>query len=325
MEKNSSINYNDRSSGSLIDRMMVEPELEQVDVIMETLDAVNLLEKGLYSVYREIPVRKLIVCDGGSKDGTIEILKKFPRVQLHVRPDIKTSGKTVDFLLSLVETEWFVFIDGEIELSPGWYDEMCKHKSSYDVLENSRRIDAYHFYRERKDKLEPDSRPLNFCHLIRKSAVQNFHCDDDYIWRAIDIFFRQVVENSGNKYGKISTTSHLHHDTERVQYDSDKEKKFGKFVYTKPKYVIIDEKKFKLMLDKAAKEAVKYLDPDTVITRKAKWFDGLVSRLDRKWVKKNGPKWLKRYDHGSSKVFAIKKLIYKNFLASGKAKKILRK
>ena len=77
MEKNSSINYIDRSSGSLIDRMMVEPELEQVDVIMETLDAVNLLEKGLYSVYREIPVRKLIVCDGGSKDGTIEILKKF--------------------------------------------------------------------------------------------------------------------------------------------------------------------------------------------------------------------------------------------------------
>ncbi len=312
------MNYIDRPSGSLIDRTVVEPELEQIDVIMATLDAANFLEKGLYSVYREIPVRKLIVCDGGSKDGTIEILKKYPRVQLHVRPDIRTTGKTVEFLLSLVETEWFSFIDGETELSPRWYDEMCKHKIAYDVLENSRRTNAYHFYRERKEKLEPDSRPLDFCHLIRKSAVKNFHCEDDYLQRAADIFFRQVVENSGYKYGKISTTSHLHHDTEKVQYESDKEKKFGKFVYNKPQYVIIDEQKFKLMLDKAAKEAVKYLDPDTVITRKAKWLDGLVSRLDRKWVKKNGPKWLKRYDHGSSKVFAIKKFIYKNFLASRK-------
>src|SRR5579872_6294788 len=103
---------------------------------MATLDAEHFLEKCLYTVYKEIPVRKLFVCDGGSDDETIEILKKFPRVELHIRPDIKTGGKIVEFLLSLVETNWCAFVDSDLELFPGWYDEMIKHKNEFDILEN---------------------------------------------------------------------------------------------------------------------------------------------------------------------------------------------
>ena len=315
------LNYIDRPTGSLIDRMIVEPKLEPVEVIMMTLDAVNFLEKGLYSVYREIPVRRLIICDGGSKDGTIEILKKYPRVELHVRPDIRTTGKTLEFLLSLVKTEWFVYIDGETELASKWYDEMCKHKITYDVIENSRRTNAYHFYRELKHKLDPDVRAYSNCHLVRKSAIQDFHCDDDYLWRAVDIFFRQVVENSHHKYGKISTTNHIHHDTERIPQESDEEKRFAKFVYQEPKFVIIDEKKFNRMKKNAAKEAVKYLDPEHPVVKKYRGFDNFVRNLDRKWVLENGSVWIKRYDRARSIRWSIKNFIYRHLIAPRKAKK----
>ena len=67
----------------------LEKEMESVDVILPTLDAGNFLESCLYTVFKEIPVNNLIVCDGGSKDNTIEILKNFPRV------GIKNWGKNI--------------------------------------------------------------------------------------------------------------------------------------------------------------------------------------------------------------------------------------
>ncbi len=109
----------ERNLGSFLDRMKNEPNLEPIDVIMPTLDAEVFLEKCLYSVYKEIPVRKLFVCDGGSKDQTIEILKKFPRVESFVKSDIRTTGKVMEFLMSLVETNWFVQIDSDIVLTYG--------------------------------------------------------------------------------------------------------------------------------------------------------------------------------------------------------------
>ncbi len=69
--------YIDKPSGIFVDKKIEEPNSEPIDVVMATLDSEVFLEKSLYSVYKEIPVRKLFVCDGGSKDSTVEILKNF--------------------------------------------------------------------------------------------------------------------------------------------------------------------------------------------------------------------------------------------------------
>ncbi|MGH9878812.1 MAG: glycosyltransferase family A protein, partial [Nitrososphaerales archaeon] len=63
--------YIDNSSLCFSDRSKVEPNLDPIDVVMLTLDAENFLERSLNTVYREIPVRRLLICDGGSKDETI--------------------------------------------------------------------------------------------------------------------------------------------------------------------------------------------------------------------------------------------------------------
>ncbi len=313
--------YIDAPSGCFVDRRLNEPNLKPVDVGILTLDADAFLEKSLYTFYREIPIRKLFVCDGGSKDKTLEILENFPRVVLHYKPEIRTTGKAMEFLFSIIETEWFVFIDADIELMHGWYDEMCKNQTRYGVLENSRRILAYHFYREDKNKLMENSRSLDMCHLIKKDAVKGFHCDDDYMWRVTDYLLRQVAESSGYKYGKIDMTVHIHNETERIPYESDNEKNFYKVIWKEPEWIVLNKKKAKLNEINRAKAIVKYLDPDSTLIRGDKGFDTAIRLLDRKWIAQNGPKWLERHKRATSISFVIKNFIYRHLIQSGKNRK----
>lgn len=312
------MHFIDKPSGCFCDRKELEPALEPIDVIMMTLDAEHFLEKSLYSVYREIPVNRLIVCDGGSKAKTTEILKNFPRVELHIRPDIKSGGKSLEFLFSQTKTEWFVLVDADIELSRGWYDEMHNHKSEYDVLENSKVVLAYHKYVEYPKKLEQHTRAETQCHLLRKSAIQNFHCDDDYMWRHTDFLLRQVVEKSGHKYGKVSTTTHVHNETERIPYGSATDKSYQKIIIEEPKYIIIDKKKSKLKNIQISKGVIKYLDPNFPLVKNYLGFDFIIRDLDRKWIEKNGPKWLPRYDKAKSLSFSIKYFLYRHIVSKNK-------
>lgn len=312
------MNHIDEPLGCFLDRAKEDSRLESIDVIMLTLDAENFLEKSLYTAFREIPVNRLIICDGGSKDKTLEILKKFPRVELHVKPDLKTTGKALEYLISLTQTEWFVLVDSDIELGKGWYDEMKKYQSKYDVIENSKALLGYHFYREDTEKLEENSRAQDQCHLIKKEAMKNYHCDDDFMWRFTDYLIRHVSENAGYKYGKASSTYHIHHETERIPYSSDSEKNFSKIVFNEPKVIITDKEKARLYDIKHAKAVVKYLDPNHITVKKKVSFDDLIKILDRKWIEENGPKWLERYDKGSSMYLGIKRFINKKLLKKSK-------
>ena len=109
----------DKPAGCFCDRSVSDPKLEPIDVIMMTLDAENFLEKSLYTVYREIPVKRLIVCDGGSNDSTIKILENFPRTEIHIKSEFKTGAKSLEFLiiesdnceyLKLEDTKFELFI-----------------------------------------------------------------------------------------------------------------------------------------------------------------------------------------------------------------------
>lgn len=310
--------YVDKPSGCFFDRKTQDPNQEPVDVIMLTLDAGHFLEKCLYSIYREVPVRKLFVCDGGSKDSTAEILQKYPRVTLHVRNDIRTTGKALEFLISLVESKWFVMIDADIELSPGWYDDMLKNTQSYDVLESSKRIMAYHFYREDKEKMKPNSRSFDLCHMVKKSAVSDFRCDDDFMWRYTDILLRQTTEKSNYRYGKIDSSYHVHNETERQPYESDDEKSYWKVAWREPRIVITDKSKERKATEKNAKAVVKYLDPEYHLVRNDKGYDVIIRLLARSWVANNGPAWLKRHQNASSWIVALKSFFYHR-IASGKS------
>jgi len=305
------VKFIEKPAGGLIDRYENDEE-NSIDVIMGTLDAENFIEKSLYTIYKEIPVRRLIICDGGSQDSTLEILKNFPRVEVFDKPDIISSGKVIEFLISKTNSDWFVLIDSDIFLADGWFDEMKKFQNKYDVIENSKAILAYHFYREFPEKLEENYRASHLCHLIKKEAVKEYHCDDDYVFRVTDYLFRQTVEKAGFRYGKISSTEHSHNETERIPYESDPKKSYIKVIMKEPERIILNkQKKDELMLNNA-KAVIKYLDPE--FFKSDSNIDALLRLLDKKWVEENGPQWLERFNSASG----IKGLLNKGMKTSKK-------
>ena len=312
------MNFIERPSGCFCDRASLDPNLAKIDIMMTTLDAENYLERSLFTLYREVPVRNLIICDGGSKDTTLEITKKFPRVKLHIRPDLTTEGKSMEFLINELETEWCVYLDGDIELAEGWYDKMCLQKDKFDVIENGKVYLAWHKYILDEDKLKSNTRPGTDCHLFKKEALKDFHVDDDFAWRHDDILFRQTAERSGFKYGKTNDTYHVHNETERIPYKSDTSKSYRKVVIDEPRNIIINEELHKKNMEKIAKGIVKYLDPDHEIIKNSQGFIFAISMLDRKWIEETNPVWLNKYDESQSSKSKIKHRIYKKFIQNNK-------
>ena len=273
-----------------IDRRIKEPDLEPVDVLMLTLDADTYLERCLDSVYREIPVNKFIVVDGGSKDKTVQILNRYPRMQVHARPDIRTTGKGLEFMFSQATTRWVATIDADMELAPGWYDEMAKYKDRYDYFE-SKRIMHYEFYRDVPGSINMDQRSGAMGQLGRLDCFKNYHVDDDYMWRATDMLLRQVVEKDGYKFGKVSTTYHYHHTTDGSRYESDAEKRGSGLVFEKPKIEIRDKANWRKRQGDFRRAVVKYLDPDFLHPRRDVGLFAALMSLDMKWVRETNVKW----------------------------------
>ena len=273
-----------------IDRRIKESNLEPVDVLLGTLDEETYLERCLDSVYREIPVNKLIVIDGGSKDKTIAILKKYPRVEIHIRPDIRTTGKCCEFLFSYATTSWVAIIEGHIELPEAWYDEVLKYKGRYDFF-GCKRIVHYEFYRVDPTSLDINQRPMGAPWLARLDCFNNYHVDDDYMWRHTDRLLRQVAEKNGYRFGKVATTYHYHHTTDKPMYESDAEKRGSRLVFEEPTLEILDKANREKTLEISRKAIVKYLDPEFIYPRDD---DGVLldlTKLDMEWVKKTNVKW----------------------------------
>ncbi len=97
--------------------------MQQVDVVLLTKNSEHLLCKCLTSIYRNVPIKNLIVIDGFSNDRTLEILKKFNRKYGNVllfqmngsRAKARTEG------IRHVTTDWFMFIDSDVLLCRDWF------------------------------------------------------------------------------------------------------------------------------------------------------------------------------------------------------------
>jgi glycosyltransferase involved in cell wall biosynthesis len=272
------------------DRRVAEPDLEPVDAIMLTLDAKKYLERTLDATYREVPVRRFFVVDGGSQDGTLDILKMYPRMEIHVRPDIKTTGKGFELLLQMAVTPWVVFVDCGKVPAEGWYDEMVKYKDTYDFC-GSKRIIHYEFEVEDPTTTDMKKRPLGGPWMIRLESLQNYHLDDDYAWRMVDRLIRQVVEKNGYTYGGVTSTYHVCYLSDEKKYESDTEKRGVRLVFQPPKPEIGNRENWEKRQENARRGIIKYLDPDFCpdLHTDSVYMDLL--NVDMEWIRNTNMKW----------------------------------
>ncbi len=100
-----------------------------VDVVLLTKNSDRRLKECINSVYRNIPVKKMIVVDGYSTDKTLDIMNEFNEKYHNVtiifdkgnRATARQKG------IAAVTTEWFFFVDSDVVLCDDWFNKAQKH------------------------------------------------------------------------------------------------------------------------------------------------------------------------------------------------------
>ena len=102
--------------------------MKSVDVVLLTLNSDRQLEACVASIYRSIPVKRLIVVDGGSTDRTLEIMGVFNRRfgNVEIICDRGTRATARQRGIESVTSEWFVFVDSDVVLCKDWYSKAWK-------------------------------------------------------------------------------------------------------------------------------------------------------------------------------------------------------
>ncbi len=95
----------------------------EVDVVLLTKDSQRMLTRCVESIYKNIPVKQLIVVDGYSTDKTLEIIEGFNRKYHNVTVimDKGTRATARQRGIEAVTAEWFMFVDSDVVLCQDWY------------------------------------------------------------------------------------------------------------------------------------------------------------------------------------------------------------
>ena len=262
-----------------------------VDVIIPVYHTNELWQKNLVSIYREVPVKRLLISDGGVIDDSIDIVSKFPRVEIFDHRKYKTLGKCIAELIKEVTAEWFIYLHSDVYLPEGWFNKMIKYQSEFDWYGCPMNITALINYR-----LDEPLRPYAGSQMGKKLAFSAGIdiIDDDYVYRQEDFIFNRIVEDAGYKNGKVEETFHYHQLMYRQSQGFDINVS-GLHVETKT-----NDKEKRRSLEMQIKGIVKYLDPIEIFVIKnfsdTAFHIILNNQLSfsnlRTWVAETNYKWL---------------------------------
>ncbi|RLG82702.1 MAG: hypothetical protein DRO39_09255 [Thermoprotei archaeon] len=186
----------------------------KIDVVLLTMNSNKpIFRRVLDSLYRNVEVNRLIVVDGGSTDGTIEVLSKYPNVEMHY--DLGGTRATArEMGIKLVETEWFLFLDSDVILCKDWQKKAERYieddvgaVQGYDIPIRSPEVEDYHYAivklrrkLKRHSSLVPcTKRGFTGDALIRTELVKDIkipaplHVFEDY-------FIRRWIERKGYRW-----------------------------------------------------------------------------------------------------------------------------
>lgn len=269
---------------------------EGIEVIIPVYHTNELWRVNLFSIYKEIPVKRLLISDGGCIDDSIEIVKEFPRVEIFNHRNYKTLGKCITELIIQVQGEWFIYLHSDVYLPEGWYEQMIKYKDKYDWYGCPMNITVLVNYR-----LDRPERPYAGSQIGRKQAfIEGItKIDDDYVYRQEDFIFNKIVEDAGFKTGKVEDTFHYHQEMIRKTKGYEiNVKSVSLITKTSPQEI-------QRANETQIRGIVKYLDPlENYIINDFKGHaytmlkQGEINYFDfKKWIKVENDKWLPYFNH----------------------------
>lgn len=182
-----------------------------VDVLIPVIHTNELWEANLRSLYREVPINRLLISDGGCRDDSLKKLENYPRVTILNHQQFKTLGFCLRKLIEEVQTEWFVYVHSDVYLPSGWFERMQTHQKDYEWFGCPQRITALLEY-SNIDKLGGEVRPYAGSQMGKKAAFEAglTRIEDDYVYRQEDFVLASIVTESGFREGKVEDVFHYH-------------------------------------------------------------------------------------------------------------------
>ena len=271
------------------DRFLTDPA-DAMDVVIPVIHTNELWEKNLISIYREVPVNRLLIGDGGCLDDSIVVAQRFPRVQVFDHKSYVSLGYSIRKLIEAVETEWFIYLHSDVYLPDGWFDTMKRYRSQYDWFGCPMQHTIMVEYR-----LVDNVRPYAGSQIGRKAAFEKglSRIDDDYVYRQEDFIFENVVASAGFKNGRVEDAFHYHQTLRKPSKWERKVQKVG--IQTEQSRE--EELRTWTMQGKGI---IKYLMPtsDWVISevrtsvRRLSELGGFDLQEFRRWTAATNPAWL---------------------------------
>jgi len=206
---------------------------KHVDVVLLTKNSLEpCLKDCLDSIYANIPVNRLLVVDGGSTDGTLELVQKYPRVE--IIDDSRGNRATARQKgIDAVETEWHIHVDSDVVLCKDWFKKAIpymrsdvgaiwgvtvpKNKHVFNIAKSMAML-------YRKDVIDwimqqqHLKRYLTHDTLIRTEAVKDIKIPTDlHIWE--DHYIGNHIVSKGYKWIKTKEPYCIHYFHERRSFE----------------------------------------------------------------------------------------------------------
>jgi len=171
----------------------------KVDIVIPTLNSESVIEDCLRAIKKYIPYNTIIIIDGGSKDKTMDICKKYDCKIFICKESL---GESRMLGISKVVTDWFFFIDSDIVVNELFYNELIKF-----VGENIGALQGYaisdDMYYEFKEKIIPreltkNERGYTNCTLIRTNLVSDINLIGINAYE--DILIKNHIIDKGYKW-----------------------------------------------------------------------------------------------------------------------------
>lgn len=272
-----------------IDRYAADSQ-NAVDVIIPVIHTNELWRSNLLSIYREIPVQRLLLGDGGVIDDTLMVARQFPRVEIHDHTAFVSLGYSIRKLIEAVQSEWFVYLHSDVYLPAGWFEAMNQHRSAYDWFECPQHITALIEY-----SLEPKiQRSYSGSQMGRKQAFADVlpRIDDDYLYRNEDIIFSTLIRNAGKRWGRVDNTFHYH---ELMNKRSKWLRTFKSVSFEVERSPQEEVREFNTQV----RGIIKYLQPEDYLiygvqtgVERLRQLDALEWEAFSAWVQDTNPAWL---------------------------------
>lgn len=277
------------------------------DVIIPVLNTDIFFHRNLLSIYRQIPVQRLIIGDGGCTDDTILIAKKFPRVLVLDHKNLKSQGASIKALIDEIQTAYFLYCHADVYLPMGFYENVISLDLQNKWVESSR--NNLVLREEFSENYYADRRSYSGVQVgdsaLLKESVKGLN--DDFIQRNEDIIIRELVESLGGIYRKELSLVHLH--------QSPVERGFGKPAYENREWAV-------RIWNMQLRGLVKYLPAPLSEEKKYLLYEAQESifqlmkmnSFDQKeflsWVGDTNPLWLPFFTKNKIRLWVFRKIIY---------------